>query len=813
MPNAPAINTQEDHEESQENQFKLLLGLVFILVSPITILTTVIVYLIFSYLRVRRSVIALFSLPLFITPLFFLTDAWNDFVASWTTTFPNIFDAEDKLPVILEMLGQQFWIATPVGILVGLGLASWRWFTRARWQDVKFRKAPWEILHTKKIIKQIQNDEGTPNDGMTLGIDIENGNRVVQTYHEASGQTFLVGGSGAGKTTTALMRVRDQIKNGDGVCVVDLKGDPEVAKEVKKYCDRYGRNFKHFTVQDVTQPYLGPAETGPSHYDPLSQGDHTRRADMVLDLRDWTGADFFKKMTQSYLQLLFTVHIHNPPKDSISALEDAIQLMSPKYLQERARPLVSNPMLSSIVSSIDALNDEKMSSAVRENLQTNRSQLEIFLQSVVGPWLTKDRGGNNISLFDTAVNGDVVVFTLDSQAYPSLAGDIANLIIQDLKTVSSELLKIQNKKPFHVFIDEFSAIGSENIVGLINKARASNMFVTIATQALGDLTVKNPALQDQILGIISSFIIHRANTEEDAKVYAGLTGTMTKSVVSQKVDYSQNLFGGIGKGIGTGGGTVQEVEQWKVMPTQIQNLGVGEMYYINTSSKVIKQVQCIMENENLSETKNSDAFVPVREQDHHLSLAKEEEPVPSLAELTGKPVSNASDSPSNDVNHQLTTDSFSSTFQPPRKENSSMFNKKKENNGASSSRTEGAEEAVTTRQAFEEVKNMEKVDINYDLLRTFFNDSTLVDEQEKEDREDGVPSAQQAQPHDVPRTEQAQQAPTRQAPIARQSPAPTAKPSPFAPKSPSSGLPTRPSLPTSRPAPKATPPNKSEFDF
>lgn len=813
MPNAPAINTQEDHEESQENQFKLLIGLVFILVSPITILTTVIVYFIFSFIRVRRSVIALFSLPFFVIPLFFIADAWNSFIASWTTTFPSIFESEDKFPVVLEMLAQQFWIATPVGILAGLGLASWRWFTRARWQDVKFRKAPWELLHKKKVVKQIQNDEATPNDGMTLGIDVENGNRVVQTYHEASGQTFLVGGSGAGKTTTALIRIRDQIKNGDGVCLVDLKGDPEVAKTAKMYADRYGRGFKHFTVQDVTQPYFGPAEVGPSHYDPLSQGDHTRRADMVLDLRDWTGADFYKKMTQSYLQLLFTVHIHNPPKDSISALEDAIQLMSPKYLQERARPLVSNPMLSSIVSSIDALNDEKMSSSVRENLQTNRSQLEIFLQSVVGPWLTKDRGGNNISLFDTAVNGDVVVFTLDSQAYPSLAGDIANLIIQDLKTVSSELLKIQNKKPFHVFIDEFSAIGSENIVGLINKARASNMFVTIATQALGDLTVKNPALQDQILGIISSFIIHRANTEEDAKVYAGLTGTMTKSVVSQKVDYSQNLFGGIGKGIGTGGGTVQEVEQWKVMPTQIQNLGVGEMYYINTSSKVIKQVQCIMENENLNETKSVSSLVPAQHQEQLLSLDKEEEPVPSLAELTGKPSSSTPHSAPDGVNQQLTTDSFNQSFQASRKENSSMFNSNKEKKNQSPNVNKTEEEA--TRQAFEEVKNMQKVEIDYDVLRTFFNDPSVVDEQEREDIADGVAqdkTSSASHPYDIARNEEvAAQDSTPSPVLPKEAPS---KQSPFAPKRPSSGLPSRPSaLPVNRPTPNQTPPGKSEFDF
>lgn len=811
MANTPAINTQDDHEDSNENQVKFLAGLAFILVSPITIITAAAIYIIFSYGKVKRSVIALFSLPLFVIPLFFIQKALTDFTNSWFSTFPEIFNAENKLAVVMKMLGEQFWIAVPVGILAGLGFATWRWFTRARWQEWTFRRTPWEIFATKRTIEKIKNDEETPKDGMTLGIDKNSSERIVQTYAEAGGQTFLVGGSGAGKTRTALMRTRDQIKNGDGVVIVDLKGDPEVTNIIKIYCDRYGRKMQHFTLQDLGEAYTGPAEQGPSHYDPLAQGDHTRRADMVLDLRDWEGAEFYKKLTQSYLQLLFTVHINNPPKEGKSALEDAIALMSPKYLQERARPLAGDPRFSSIVESIDALNDEKMSNSVRENLQTNRSQLEIFLQGIAGPWLTYDRGGNNISLLEAAINGDVVVFSLDSQAYPTLAADIANLIIQDLKTVSSELLKRQNgteaPPPFHVFIDEFSAIGSDNIVGLINKARASNMYVTIATQALGDLAVKNPALMDQILGIISSFIIHRANTLKDSEVYSGLTGMTTVSKVRQSVEQTQNIWGGLGTGVGTGNASVEEVEQAKVLPKEIQGLGVGEMFYINTSSKRIKHVQCIIED--IADPKKGGTAAVISEgtkpkqfsnTSNNLSLEKvEEQPaLPSLSDFTG--TSNKSNPVKSNpiVNQQLTADSFNTKEEPSRKEKqTSMFGKNKTPKEEVSS-----SKSTKSEDAFAEVKELKKVELNYDLLRTFFNDSSIVDEQEREDIEDGVaaPKPSQDKEQGV-----ATPAPTPATPF---------KPSPFAPKTSGSNLPTtRPVLPQRpvRPQPKA--PTKSEFDF
>lgn len=697
------------------------------------------------------------------------------------------------------MLGQQFWIAVPIGVLIGLGAATWRWYTRARWQTWEFRKTPWEIISSKKTVNKIKHDQDSPTDGVTLGVDIEDGKRVVQTHKEASGHTFLVGGSGAGKTRTAFMRIRDQIKQNDGVVIVDLKGDPEVANMAKIYCDRYGRKFQHFTLQDISELYTGPAEEGPAHYDPLAQGDHTRRADMVLDLRDWEGAEYFKKMTQSYLQLLFTVHINNPPKDGKSALEDAVALMSPKYLQERARPLATNPIFSSYINSINALNDEKMSNSVRENLQTNRSQLEIFLQGVAGPWLALDRGGNNISLLDAAVNGDVVVFSLDSQAYPTLSADIANLIIQDLKTVSSELLKVKNEKPFHVFIDEFSAIGSDNIVGLINKARASNMYVTLATQTLGDLVIKNPALRMQIMGIISSFIIHRANTEEDAIIYAGLTGTTTVTKVRQSVELQQGLLGGISSGIGTGTASVEEIEQWKVMPTQIQDLSVGEMFYINTSEHRIKHVKCIIED--IADPHKGGTAMVLTPQSQAVevhsgarpSLEKSENVV-SRDSLQGNISIAKQDTPDlTDVNHEFTKNDFQTQQSNQRKE-APMTKPKK----TSSAKVKGD----VAKDAFAEVRDMEKVPLNYDLLRTFFNDKNDVDTQENEDIADGIVAQ-----HYIP-SQQVTEAPP--APVK----APQAPTTPVVAPSRSTGqLPTRPSFPT-RPqtAPKA-PPSKSEFDF
>lgn len=714
------INTQEDGKSgNDENLVRVLLIFAFILVSPITFLTAITVYFLFSYVKIKRSVIAVFSAPFFIGALIFIQPAIRSFAQSWTETIPSIVNQTvEPAAGILTMLGQQMWVAIPIGVLVGLGFATWRWFTRARWQNVQFKKAPWDILKRKRVISKIKNDEDTPLDGVTLGITPES-NRAVQTENEASAHTFIVGGSGTGKTRTAMMRMRDQIKKGEGCVIIDLKNDPELTNLAFIYAQRYGRKFQHFTIQSSAEPYRGPAPENNAHYDPLTQGDNTRRANMILELRDWENADYFKKLSQSYLQLMFAVLIANP-KPGVSVLEDAIDLMSPKRLQERARPLAGDPVYASYVRSIDALNDEKLSNEVRQNLQTNRSQLEILLQSAAGEWLTYDsKNHNNISLLDAAYNGNVVVFSLDSLMYSELASSLANLIIQDLKTTSSELLQKPAEKPLNVFIDEFSAIDSDNIIGLINKARASKIYVTIATQTLSDLEVKQKNLSKQLMGIISSFIIHRANTLDDAEIYAGLTSTKMVSKVRQSVDYQQNIFGGIGKGIGTGGGTVEEVEEFEVMPNEIKNLNQGEFIYINAQTHRTERVSCIIED-LADPQKGGTGLVDQKQQFVENS---------QYENVLSNPLA-----PTN----PLDSNNFSAQPQLPERQQTMTRN---------SHPSEGA-----SPDDFAEVNNLKKVPLNYNLLRSFFNDRQDVDMQEQEDRADGVfanspqPAAKPTQP-------------------------------------------------------------------
>jgi hypothetical protein len=591
---AQATNTNvenvEDGPEYGLNKFPV--ALLILLASPLTVISAISTYLIFAKGRVKLSVIAWFGLvPYLVILAFFWQDVLARFIASWTYTIPGMISQEIPLEIgLFDVFTQQALLSLPIGVIVGLIYSAYKWSTRPVWIETEFRLTPIEWLKRKKNIKDIRTDKNSSYDGMTIGID-DRGERIIQSYKESVGHTLVFGAVGAGKTVTILGRVRDAVRVGQGVVVIDLKGGEDLPLAMAKLAKRHDRPFRHWLFQPLSEEYTAPALNGAAFYDPVGRGEATRRKDLLIEARTWS-EEYYKNEASFYLQLVMSVIVANPKK-GISTLSDVTELLDPLKLYERAVPLAGNPVYADLVRDIEAMTTTKMEAGRKSAISSLNSQFGLLLNSIAGPWLQKDPSGqNDIDLFRAAHEGEIVVFSLDSSNYGAQAALIANLIIQDLKTVSSELRRKPIDKPFQVIIDEFSAIGSENIVGLVNKSRDANMPVTLTTQTLADLRKFSPTLQDQLLGIVNSFIIHRANKIDDAEELAGLGGKVIKKRFNEKVVYRTGLFS---RGAAVGEGSIEDVEAYAIDPTEVQSLSTGEFYYINKNPMRIVHGVCIRE--------------------------------------------------------------------------------------------------------------------------------------------------------------------------------------------------------------------------
>jgi hypothetical protein len=171
-----------------------------------------------------------------------------------------------------------------------------------------------------------------------------------------------------------------------------------------------------------------------------------------------------------------------------------------------------------------------------------------------------------------------------------------------------------------VYVDEFSSVDTTNLLGLLAKARDAKMPCTLATQALADLARREPTFVDQVLGIVSSFIVHRANAEADARIYAGLSGVTKKTIERMSIEQSSGVLGTVGAATATGTGYAEEREEYAIPVGSFQKLERGNAIFIAKSplNRYVNTVQIVMENGMIPESQR-DPAIPRVVNDHHRS--------------------------------------------------------------------------------------------------------------------------------------------------------------------------------------------------
>jgi conjugal transfer pilus assembly protein TraD len=610
----------------------LVVAFVFFLYSPIGALIVTACFIAFNYYRVSHRVIAGAAL-LYCVPYF-------GFVAAFSSMKNMFVDYNEPIRDLITAVRTNsmdgwvadnwfHWIAaqTPLslamGLIVGTLWTSWKWIRRPAWEDNERIPGPIHRLRRRRAIKEIASDVNGPVDGATLGVD-KYGTKVVASEAEAAAHCLLAGGSGAGKTTTMMVGIRDAIRRGEPVCVVDMKGATDLPAQMAEWSQRYGRRFLHWSITDRRSGYTGPAD-GPAFYDPIGRGDPSRKKDLLIGSEKWD-VEYYKSVNENYLQIAFQI-AELVPNIQTDAFSDLSNLLDTKKLSQRAAalfvhapktpegqthaaahglesrwwemyPTVLDPHVESVLSAA-ADTVVKPEESERSAIRNMAARVQKLRQSTAGHWLKRDpEHGRDIDLRKVADEGWVVVFSLDSSNYEATSSQVGGLIIQDLKTLSSELRVNPAPTPFHVYVDEFSAIGSDNILGMLARARDARMPCMLSTQALADLKRADPAFLDQALGIVNSFIIHRANTEADAEIFAGLTGKKLKWIQRMGVEKTSGLPGGLGTGSGTGQGTIEQQEDYVVPASGFQALKRGECVYIAKSptDRVVWPVAVIRED-------------------------------------------------------------------------------------------------------------------------------------------------------------------------------------------------------------------------
>jgi hypothetical protein len=319
----------------------------------------------------------------------------------------------------------------------------------------------------------------------------------------ASGtHTLVVGATGSGKTVTQTWIATRAIAHGMAAVVVDPKNDRWMREQLRRAARVAGRRFISWTPD------------GPAVYNPYARGGETEIADKALAGERFT-EPHYQRQAQRYVGHAVRALRASGAEVSLGAL---VEMLDPTGLELLARDL-EQTRARTVHAYLDSLTPRQ-----RSDLAGVRDRLAIMAESDVGPWLDPSTpGAESLDLLDAVRTGAVVYVSLQADSRPLLAQMLGSAIVQDLQTVVSAL----QERPARcvVAIDEFSAIAAEHVARLFGRARSAGISLLLGTQELSDLRLPGrEALQEQVLGNLTSLIAHRQVVPESAELIARLSG-------------------------------------------------------------------------------------------------------------------------------------------------------------------------------------------------------------------------------------------------------------------------------------------------
>lgn len=175
----------------------------------------------------------------------------------------------------------------------------------------------------------------------------------------------------------------------------------------------------------------------------------------------------------------------------------------------------------------------------------------------------------------------------------SMAGRVADQNSSVLKSKLEELtgVKLGKDKPrplISIFIDEASEVVCESMVQLLNKARSSNMAVTLATQTKADFAARtqNEHTLGQVTGNCNTIISLRLSDDQSGRLVSSILGNALIATESRTLSFTENPHN---DEVNYGGSkTITAGEAPLVTPSMLSKLPPGEFFARLPNASVVK---------------------------------------------------------------------------------------------------------------------------------------------------------------------------------------------------------------------------------
>jgi len=346
-------------------------------------------------------------------------------------------------------------------------------------------------------------------EGIVLGVNkhIHNETIITMAPSDRLRHFYTVGQTGTGKTNLMKSMIIQDIKNGDGVCMIDPHGSDlqDVLANIPK--ERY-EDVIYFDPAHAERPMgLNMLE-----YDVNNPEQKTFVVNELFSIfqKLYGGVpESMGPMFEQYFRNATMLVIEDP--ETGNTLLDVSRVMSDKKFRDLKISRCKNPI---VVQFWTEIAEKAGGEASLQNIVPYiTSKFDVFLANdIMRPIISQEKSSFNFR--DIMDNKKILLVNLSKGKLGDINSNLIGLILigKILMAALSRVDSLDREFPnFYLYIDEFQNITTDSISTILSEARKYKLSLTLAHQYIAQL---QDSIKDAVFGNVGSMAVFRVGSED-----------------------------------------------------------------------------------------------------------------------------------------------------------------------------------------------------------------------------------------------------------------------------------------------------------
>jgi hypothetical protein len=362
-----------------------------------------------------------------------------------------------------------------------------------------------------------------PKEGILLGHNVHRGEKKEVRFqrNDRSRHHYIIGKSGSGKSALLSYMARQDIINGEGVCVIDPHGD--LVEDILTYIPKErAKDVIIFDPGDIDRPMsINMLEArNSSEVDLIS----SQATEIFIKL---FGDEIFGPRIQHYFRNACLTLMEDTEEGA--TLIDVPRMFTDDAFMKYKVKKVTNPVVKSFWQ------HEYANTGDRE-----RQEMIPYFSSKFGPFITNSIMRNTIGQKESSFNfrkvmdeGKILLVKLSKGTIGDINTQLLGLVMVariQMAAMSRADMPEDERKDFYLYVDEFQNFATDSFCSILSEARKYRLNLIMAHQYINQLVVSkfgnsSTKIRDAVFGNVGtmcSFKVGADDAEYLSKEYAPL---------------------------------------------------------------------------------------------------------------------------------------------------------------------------------------------------------------------------------------------------------------------------------------------------